>query len=1364
MQKHNSTLSDRLISGLQRIVDSKLALPLIPLGGNKQPLGDRWQNRPFTANELIEAIASGGVSVPLGGRSKKIQLQGYGLLSGRPITVEGNTYRIIAVDQDGPSAIDKIAELSEGNPLPKTVTFASGREGRCQYLFLVSEREQNSLKTKKIKTGAIGDDGKGEQLEFRWINLQSVLPPSVHPTTGSYHWIEGCAIDEVDIAIAPDWIVEQMSHPNRRTSSSDPLKYKKLFRPNTRERWTDIDYALSYLNSLSSFRADDYDQWLSVGMALHSVDDSLLDEWDRWSNQSAKYKAGDCERKWRSFSSGGGVKLGTLAYMAKQDGWQSPFTSYQQVSGQAKNKPKVNVGETKANKSKDDNHTDKTATRTQHANSEEHDEVKIRELLWSILQQNLEASAQTEAINDLSASWGWSVRELRTLLEQIETDLERKDNRSEHQQQLQQLATYKQSSLNLDLYLPESIAQPITKVANWMEAPTAAYLVVLLSAIASCCDPRTRIVVKESINFIEPAIIYGGIVTESGQRKSPVLNTILDGIKQLQAEEEERYQLAKADYDFEYQSWMKRKDTQTEAEWKDSEPTALKPLKEFFIDKTTIEAIDRIKGEQPDTAFLWIKDELSGLFSSYGAYKKGKGDDRESVLSSWNGRGIKKNLKGGERVFVPYDAMSIIGAVQDTTLQKLMGDLDDAQGEWGRFLWALIPLKALKLPRTDTKFQLAFLKSLYQNVRSVVPQQYRFDAEAQHLYDNFHWQLEQRRVVHPQPGMRAAISKMEGYTARLALVLHLIWELEAGHTTPSLLIPSARVEAAISLAEFFLSQVTLIHSEGCAAKGMGGLTPRLNAILNKLEQFGELTARKLQSATSWLRKEKPDKIRQDLIELANLGYGELVGTGNRLKLVLSVDRDVDRSVDPSCNPGTKSSSGIYPIDRPSVDRSIVDDSQVYNQATSGEGLGYRVSRTPEAEGSSTEADQRSQQRESAVLGVSPMSNFRKKAPSPVGGVPYGHQIICDSVVYEPRPKPRRGFQGAEAVFAHSPSPGDSPLGVGKNSPEDRFQANSAENDLETLNRSKIDREQYSKKDNGDRPIDSYDKNRESIGGSAIDNRSTHTSTVATVSQGTIRAKNENSTAINSDCTVTEIATPPKFQQSSEIVNKRANFNPGIGFGAGIANPLVLGIKVFSHLIGKALSINQDVAEPDLVTPIVEYRGYQTLATLLLRSPTPEALAVLCSKFPQVLLFESLSDRSNSREHLQRLKNLEIKDNTGSNVDDLNSLENDSKILSHQPIYVYWRELNNGSNIRNSNCNPGIRVSAGTADLKSGQYLERGTLVVALNRRNKNSEDRDTTELIENTTTMSSDDLTYVQILGQPNDRYLVKRHDLIQLC
>ena len=66
-----TTLANSLIEGLQRIQNSKLALPLVPLGGNKQPLGDKWQNRPFTAEQLIEALATGGVSVPIKGQIKK---------------------------------------------------------------------------------------------------------------------------------------------------------------------------------------------------------------------------------------------------------------------------------------------------------------------------------------------------------------------------------------------------------------------------------------------------------------------------------------------------------------------------------------------------------------------------------------------------------------------------------------------------------------------------------------------------------------------------------------------------------------------------------------------------------------------------------------------------------------------------------------------------------------------------------------------------------------------------------------------------------------------------------------------------------------------------------------------------------------------------------------------------------------------------------------------------------------------------------------------------------------------------------------------------------------------------------------------
>jgi len=67
-----------------------------------------------------------------------------------------------------------------------------------------------------------------------------------------------------------------------------------------------------------------YDEWRAVGMALHDNDHGQghLDLWIEWSEQSAKFKPGECEGKWESFNADRSRKV-TLAWMiyeAKQRG------------------------------------------------------------------------------------------------------------------------------------------------------------------------------------------------------------------------------------------------------------------------------------------------------------------------------------------------------------------------------------------------------------------------------------------------------------------------------------------------------------------------------------------------------------------------------------------------------------------------------------------------------------------------------------------------------------------------------------------------------------------------------------------------------------------------------------------------------------------------------------------------------------------------------------------------------------------------------------------------------------------------------------------------------------------------------------
>lgn len=64
-----------------------------------------------------------------------------------------------------------------------------------------------------------------------------------------------------------------------------------------------------------------YQEWVSVGMALHSegFDCSV---WEAWSRNDKRYHPGECERKWRTFSSVAmPVKAGTIVQMAKDRGW-----------------------------------------------------------------------------------------------------------------------------------------------------------------------------------------------------------------------------------------------------------------------------------------------------------------------------------------------------------------------------------------------------------------------------------------------------------------------------------------------------------------------------------------------------------------------------------------------------------------------------------------------------------------------------------------------------------------------------------------------------------------------------------------------------------------------------------------------------------------------------------------------------------------------------------------------------------------------------------------------------------------------------------------------------------------------------------
>lgn len=267
----------------------------VAVDGQKRPYMDGWQKNHISRAELGKELKAG--------RAKAI-----GVCCGTP------SGGLLFLDHDGKSASQMLE--SWGMPissLPPSWTVTSGRDGRFQIIYQVPKKYWSDIRTRRFKTGITDTEGKPEQVELRWDGCQSVIA-GAHPLTGGYSWLPGRSPSDLAIAEAPADLIARMLRQATQSAANLPLAVGN----------DDSARARSYLNTLSPSRADDYDEWLEVGMALHSLgDDSLLQDWISWSAQSSKFKPGDCEHKWRSFKSTGGITLGTLGQLAKKDGWQN---------------------------------------------------------------------------------------------------------------------------------------------------------------------------------------------------------------------------------------------------------------------------------------------------------------------------------------------------------------------------------------------------------------------------------------------------------------------------------------------------------------------------------------------------------------------------------------------------------------------------------------------------------------------------------------------------------------------------------------------------------------------------------------------------------------------------------------------------------------------------------------------------------------------------------------------------------------------------------------------------------------------------------------------------------------------------------
>jgi hypothetical protein len=440
---------------------------------------------------------------------------------------------------------------------------------------------------------------------------------------------------------------------------------------------------------------------------------------------------------------------------------------------------------------------------------------------------------------------------------------------------------------SVDPYMPFPVASLPQPVARFVDGAAGAigcdpsYVAVpLLAGLASAIGNTRRICLKHS--WCEPAIVWGVIVGDSGTLKSPALEVALRPIRRRQqaamkafTEAMDAYKVRLMQYEKELTTW-KRSSTGGETPVKPEEPQADR----CWCDDTTIEALAVLLQQNP-RGLLLKRDELAGWLGSFDRYSQGRGADAAKWLEMFGGRSIMVDRKSGQSktIYIQRAAVSVTGTIQPETLRRALGVEHRENGLAARLLLACPPRQAKRWTEDDISHEIeGRMEDLFDKLYSLQmvtdsqgdagPLELPLTPQAKtawvHFYDG-HAQ-EQEELT---GDLAAAWSKLEGYAARLGLIVHLVrWA--AGDPTldnPNM-IDERSIEAGVRLSQWFgheASRVYAILGESDEQRDQR----RLVEVIQR--KGGSMTPRELMRSKHAFQTAKAAE--QALDELAKAGYG-----------------------------------------------------------------------------------------------------------------------------------------------------------------------------------------------------------------------------------------------------------------------------------------------------------------------------------------------------------------------------------------------------------------------------------------------------------------------------------------------------------
>lgn len=431
--------------------------------------------------------------------------------------------------------------------------------------------------------------------------------------------------------------------------------------------------------------------------------------------------------------------------------------------------------------------------------------------------------------------------------------------------------------------LPAPIATFVREQAAALGVDPAMIAVPVLGVLAAAIGTTRRIELKRS--WREPSVAWCVLVAKSGNLKSPAIDAAVAPVHALQRKAYAAaeallpaYKAARAEYKRKHAEWKKSK-----CEGLEPEPPAEPVSVRYVVEDLTVEAlVARLADQRDHRGLLLARDELSAVFA-FDQYKQTRGADVAAYLKMHGARDVHVDRKTGDRtqIFVRRASLSIVGAIQPRTLSRALGEQHFVNGFAARCLFAMPPANPKRWTKTvPTQSAVGeyhrIVEQLYRLSHrpgfgdDAVPVDVPLSPEAEPAWAAFYndfggVQLDARDDDHG-----AAYAKLEGYAARLALIVHCVRCIDDPAVTDDA-VDAQSIRSGIELARWFANETERVY----AALRENEEQSEARWIIAWIERHGgSTTARDLARATR--RYATVDDARAALEQLAAAGLGRWV--------------------------------------------------------------------------------------------------------------------------------------------------------------------------------------------------------------------------------------------------------------------------------------------------------------------------------------------------------------------------------------------------------------------------------------------------------------------------------------------------------